>query len=836
MSNHEHVPTEDGWKAECDQQPPSVWELHDPYQFAPPKPDGDTWRVVLEPLIKKDKMRCEAWKDEVQNLLIFAGLFSAVATAFVIESYKSLQQDPIENLVLVITSSLNSSTISVPPFTPTASSVRVNICWFLSLVLSLTTVLVGIVSLQWLREHQSYPDLTPKQILSLFHMRSEGLEKWRVPQIFATLPLLLQAALVLFFAGMIDFLFSLQSNVAIPVVVIIGLSSIFLIATTILPTLQGFPFYFPFLYLGKSPPSQCAYKSPQSQAFRMISKAAFRACSFLLPYLNTLPRKLCLRGVMVLDKHHVIPSIASTWSQGTWTQFDLAWLAIRDAYVQGIHDRQPDLSVHRRRWGTELPLYDTAKGLREVVQNEGTGSLHTDHILSAVYYCFEEVSLDIMGRSKRWNDPVDPFGDQERRNRYLRRIVEDVERQIPQGRNRTVRYTVFTPTISDFLYLNDGRGLRGWEAWEVLHHDNMLIFLSRVMLKSHPLTMLSTHVMELQMRLVRDLLGKPRKLKKDWNERMMSMDDDDISSDSPHNGDGMIRLPPSLLMDYAGFKENILKCGILEDRFAFCYQYANIVKSFFLSVVDAPSIDSEQHHQSFHAHRQMLVFMTEAGWITSYLVEMCARYDTHAAKSSLDGTSQEHSKYPTQARHMIKVLISNLIFIIERLEAEMDEMESEIATDDGLTAHPNSPLMTIDDFSFRHSAVVANAGDSSANYWSTVREAMPAYEHRSSQSRSASLLFYVACLYIKPLKQQYHEVHSPIRKVLDDIKPVMRRYYFKRRVVYHDRHISGGRPRHASRGNALLERRWGGIDEDGIRRFSDKWWEFLIGAVGGHDS
>ncbi|PPQ90720.1 hypothetical protein CVT25_005028 [Psilocybe cyanescens] len=160
MSNHEHVPTEDGWKAEYDEQPPSVWEHHDPYQFAPPKPDGDTWRIVLEPLIKKDKMRCEAWKDEVQNLLIFAGLFSAVATAFVIESYKSLQPDPVENLVLVITSSLNSSTISVPPFTPTASSVRVNICWFLSLVLSLTTVLVGIVSLQWLREHQSYPNLT----------------------------------------------------------------------------------------------------------------------------------------------------------------------------------------------------------------------------------------------------------------------------------------------------------------------------------------------------------------------------------------------------------------------------------------------------------------------------------------------------------------------------------------------------------------------------------------------------------------------------------------------------------------------------------------------------
>lgn len=41
-----------------------------------------------------------------------------------------------------------------PAYIPTPSSIRVNALWSLSLVLSLTPVLLGIILLQWLREHQ----------------------------------------------------------------------------------------------------------------------------------------------------------------------------------------------------------------------------------------------------------------------------------------------------------------------------------------------------------------------------------------------------------------------------------------------------------------------------------------------------------------------------------------------------------------------------------------------------------------------------------------------------------------------------------------------------------
>jgi len=51
--------------------------LGDPLQYPLPKIDGNPFTLLLEPRIEKDKVRCEAWKDEVQHLLIFVSLASA---------------------------------------------------------------------------------------------------------------------------------------------------------------------------------------------------------------------------------------------------------------------------------------------------------------------------------------------------------------------------------------------------------------------------------------------------------------------------------------------------------------------------------------------------------------------------------------------------------------------------------------------------------------------------------------------------------------------------------------------------------------------------------------
>jgi len=106
---------------------------------------------------------------------------------------------------------------------PTSSVIRINVFWFSSLSLSLTTVLLGTTCMKWLREYRHYDPLTHKGALLLRHMRYDGLIEWKVPVILSLLPTLLEAALVLF----IGLLHRLNETVAIIVSITIGSPMIF---------------------------------------------------------------------------------------------------------------------------------------------------------------------------------------------------------------------------------------------------------------------------------------------------------------------------------------------------------------------------------------------------------------------------------------------------------------------------------------------------------------------------------------------------------------------------------------------------------------------------------
>ncbi|KAH9474541.1 hypothetical protein JR316_0013003 [Psilocybe cubensis] len=392
---------------------PKMWNIEDPFQYAPPKPDGDPWSILLEPLLKSDKLRCDAWKDEVQNLLIFAGLFSAVVTTFLVESYKDLQADPNDTMIALLahiaarldndTSIITSTSIfSDNTFVPATSTIRVNVFWFISLVLSLTTVLVGTISLQWLREHRSYSNVSdPREKYAIFHMRKEGLEKWRVDRIFTVMPLLLQSALVLFLGGLIDFLhaFSQRWSVVIPVAAVIGLSLLFLVTTTILPTLQTMAlFIIPSTSL--HPPSQCPFKSPQSHAVRRICAPLLKIPSYLRQSSVLVPiRSLISRLHRISLSSEMISSYTmaskfqtqvtyTAWCR-TWVMFDKDWVIIRDLYMRrSLENRFKEYYWFMDTMGfgrdERLPLFDIVHGLKYQHWRED--------VVDAAYHCMSEVS------------------------------------------------------------------------------------------------------------------------------------------------------------------------------------------------------------------------------------------------------------------------------------------------------------------------------------------------------------------------------------------------------------------------------------------------------------
>ncbi|KAF7341193.1 hypothetical protein MVEN_01854300 [Mycena venus] len=113
------------------------------------------WAVYISEAEKYDKGLVESWKSDMEGMLIFAGLFSASLTAFLIESYKTLIVDSGDATVQLLTrisqqleASANGSTFPIPPpidmsFTPTTASVVCNALWFISLGLSLTCALIA---------------------------------------------------------------------------------------------------------------------------------------------------------------------------------------------------------------------------------------------------------------------------------------------------------------------------------------------------------------------------------------------------------------------------------------------------------------------------------------------------------------------------------------------------------------------------------------------------------------------------------------------------------------------------------------------------------------------
>ncbi|KAF9075540.1 hypothetical protein BDP27DRAFT_1415325 [Rhodocollybia butyracea] len=245
---------------------PRLWQEGDPYRFSP-KRRGDPWEESMKRVDQYDDEMCRAWKEDIDTLLVFAGLFSSVVTGFVAQSYPWLAPN---DQVIQQNAVQRNSQITAQTNSASASAIRINAVWFLSLILALSTVLLGILCKQWLREHRrDTPTSSSKELLELRQLRFESLEKWGVPALLASLPLMLQIALVLFFYGLLDLLWSLNFIVAAicTVATVISVSIPFL--TTILPAyyLLRFP---SMIY--KDEVLLCPHKSPQAWLFyRLIA-------------------------------------------------------------------------------------------------------------------------------------------------------------------------------------------------------------------------------------------------------------------------------------------------------------------------------------------------------------------------------------------------------------------------------------------------------------------------------------------------------------------------------------------------------------------------------------
>ncbi|KAG9032629.1 hypothetical protein FRB95_001139 [Tulasnella sp. JGI-2019a] len=239
-----------------------------PAKDKPEKPEdfgekGDYWSKYNALADSKDKVMIDRLNSDLDVLLIFAGLFSAVNTAFIVLTLASLSAPPsyrTEALLILIVMQVGNSTLTPndlnPSFSPTRAAIRQNCTFFASLCASILAAAGAMLAKQWLQSYQRTGQTGSHQKQALLRTQKwMGAESWRLRPVIEALPTLLLISLALFFAALCDLLWSTSQSVAIVVIVFTVVGAVFYGFTVIAAAVHAF----------------CPYQTAMSRIIRELS-------------------------------------------------------------------------------------------------------------------------------------------------------------------------------------------------------------------------------------------------------------------------------------------------------------------------------------------------------------------------------------------------------------------------------------------------------------------------------------------------------------------------------------------------------------------------------------
>ncbi|KAF8700579.1 hypothetical protein RHS03_06625, partial [Rhizoctonia solani] len=220
------------WKARCQDNCDDLGkELH---------PESPMWKIYAEEAREQDTELTAGYNKNLDTLLIFATLYSAILTAFLVDSRDLLEPDNEEITVTLLLSLVQSQRrvetgspnplsppVEIPHFQPSRSARSINVLWFTSLILSLGVVMLAMLAKEWLVAFTSYKTRHAYKYTLQRQARFDSLKSWRMLPIIDFLPILLHFSYFLFLIGLIIRLWLLDRIVAY-FTTLIGISGIML--------------------------------------------------------------------------------------------------------------------------------------------------------------------------------------------------------------------------------------------------------------------------------------------------------------------------------------------------------------------------------------------------------------------------------------------------------------------------------------------------------------------------------------------------------------------------------------------------------------------------------
>ncbi|KAI9429952.1 hypothetical protein H4582DRAFT_1887078 [Lactarius indigo] len=220
----------------------------------------------------RDKEMVERYTKEADTTLVFAGLFTAVITVSLVESYKWLSPNPGDETVKLLAQLVNISN-GIPlenisagsgqPFKPSISAIMVNVTWFCSVVLCLGCSVFATLIQQ---QSRHYLVLTqrpgaPYERARLRMFLFNGLGKYHVDTIHQLLAMSLHTSILLYCVGLVIYIFTIGEGIGSltlgPVTLgplALGYSAVIYLSVFYL--IYAILTFFPFLYF------DCPYGTP----------------------------------------------------------------------------------------------------------------------------------------------------------------------------------------------------------------------------------------------------------------------------------------------------------------------------------------------------------------------------------------------------------------------------------------------------------------------------------------------------------------------------------------------------------------------------------------------
>ncbi|KAJ7125763.1 hypothetical protein C8R43DRAFT_1111438 [Mycena crocata] len=225
----------------------------------PPVPVVDKttafWNSYMKLADEHDKEFQQKYSADLDTGLIFAGLFSAVSSAFIIQIQPELTNADPRTITVVVQSLL-----------------------YISLFTTLLAALLGVLGKQWVMYYQAAGSRGTIEERGLERQRKlDGLVKWKFDIILQMFPLLLQLALVLFSAALSVYLWSVHRPIAIIVVTLIS---------------SGFTLYF-FLLASAMVSLDSPFQTPIGSVLRRLYVFSSSVLSHLASFLGTLGLAFC---------------------------------------------------------------------------------------------------------------------------------------------------------------------------------------------------------------------------------------------------------------------------------------------------------------------------------------------------------------------------------------------------------------------------------------------------------------------------------------------------------------------------------------------------------------